>query len=187
MRNVLRTFAAAVLLGMAFIAGCPKQPVSNQHPTTTPTSTTAPASAFLTAQDVEKLKPQAAKEPRNTGLAPNLQQPIVAGKNSLWCASFQLAWNELMDFSGGPIILKDAPPAADALNQQIITRAEMDPTSVVAVAGTVESGAIEAGGMPTRSFIFDHPFLVLLIQKGAKQPYFALWIGNAELLVRSAR
>lgn len=48
-----------------------------------------------------------------------------------------------MDFSGGPIILKDRPPVADALNQRIVTRADMDPASVVAVAGTVESGVIE--------------------------------------------
>ncbi len=35
---------------------------------------------------------------------------------------------------------------------------------------------------PRHLLIFDKPFLVLLRQKGASQPYFALWIGNATLL-----
>jgi len=31
--------------------------------------------------------------------------------------------------------------------------------------------------------IFDKPFLILLKQKNSQQPYFALWVGNASLLV----
>jgi len=31
--------------------------------------------------------------------------------------------------------------------------------------------------------IFDKPFLVVLRREGAKAPYFALWVDNAELLV----
>jgi hypothetical protein len=38
------------------------------------------------------------------------------------------------------------------------------------------------GGIGMRNFSFDGPFLVLLARKGAKTPYFAAWIGNAELL-----
>lgn len=34
-----------------------------------------------------------------------------------------------------------------------------------------------------RQFVFDKPFLILLERKGAGQPYFALWVDNAELLV----
>lgn len=36
---------------------------------------------------------------------------------------------------------------------------------------------------PPKHLIFDGPFLVLLMRKGAKMPYFAAWIENAELLV----
>ena len=32
--------------------------------------------------------------------------------------------------------------------------------------------------------IFDKPFLIILERANAKMPYFALWVDNAELLVR---
>lgn len=81
MKNVLATFAAAVLLGLAVIAGCQKQPAPNHQTTTTPTTTTAPVSPFPTAKDIVKFNlPTQGKESQNTSLAPNLQQPIVKGK-----------------------------------------------------------------------------------------------------------
>lgn len=41
------------------------------------------------------------------------------------------------------------------------------------------------GGARTveRSFVFDKPFLVMLIREGSKNPYFAMWVGNPEILV----
>jgi hypothetical protein len=38
-------------------------------------------------------------------------------------------------------------------------------------------------GSPKKNLIFDKPFLILLQRKRAQNPYFALWVGNAELLV----
>ena len=38
-----------------------------------------------------------------------------------------------------------------------------------------------------RNFIFDKPFLILLKRKEAKNPYFALWVGNTELLVSTKK
>ena len=35
-----------------------------------------------------------------------------------------------------------------------------------------------------RRFIFDKPFLIYLKQKNGKYPYFAMWVDNAELLVK---
>jgi hypothetical protein len=35
-----------------------------------------------------------------------------------------------------------------------------------------------------RRFIFDGPFLICLRQKGGRYPYFAMWVDNAELLVK---
>lgn len=35
-----------------------------------------------------------------------------------------------------------------------------------------------------RSFIFDKPFLIMMREKGAKAPYFALWAETAELMVK---
>ena len=35
-----------------------------------------------------------------------------------------------------------------------------------------------------RLFIFDKPFLICLKEKGAKYPYFSMWVDNAELLLQ---
>jgi hypothetical protein len=35
-----------------------------------------------------------------------------------------------------------------------------------------------------RRLIFDKPFLIYMKQKGAKYPYFAMWVDNAELMVK---
>jgi hypothetical protein len=35
-----------------------------------------------------------------------------------------------------------------------------------------------------RNFIFDRPFLIYLKQKDGKYPYFAMWVDNAELMVK---
>ncbi len=43
--------------------------------------------------------------------------------------------------------------------------------------------AIMLGGMP-RNYIFNKPFLLCLREKGAKYPYFAMWVDNAELLLK---
>ncbi len=43
-----------------------------------------------------------------------------------------------------------------------------------------------SGPPPERpSYVFDRPFLVALIEKGATRPYFLLWVGNADLLVKA--
>lgn len=39
---------------------------------------------------------------------------------------------------------------------------------------------------PTHVLIFDKPFLVLLKRRTANQPYFAMWVENADLLVHQA-
>ena len=60
--------------------------------------------------------------------------------------------------------------------QQI--RFRLDETGAV-----LKSEAITFMASPPRRFVFDKPFLILLERRGAKNPYFALWVDNAELLV----
>jgi len=40
-----------------------------------------------------------------------------------------------------------------------------------------------SSGSENRYFLFNKPFLILLKRKNAENPYFALWVGNSELLV----
>jgi hypothetical protein len=47
----------------------------------------------------------------------------------------------------------------------------------------LKSESIIAAGLTPENLVFDKPFLILLKRHDAKKPYFALWVGNAELLV----
>ena len=48
-------------------------------------------------------------------------------------------------------------------------------------AAVTSEAAIKLAGAG-RLFLFDRPFLVLLSKRGAKQPFFVMWVDNAELL-----
>jgi hypothetical protein len=41
-----------------------------------------------------------------------------------------------------------------------------------------------SGSPPEVRMIFDRPFLVMLKRIDAENPYFAMWVDNAELLVK---
>jgi hypothetical protein len=45
------------------------------------------------------------------------------------------------------------------------------------------AAVLNANAPQPRQMIFDKPFLILMKQAKADQPYFALWVGNASLLV----
>jgi hypothetical protein len=46
----------------------------------------------------------------------------------------------------------------------------------IVMRGTVQMEVVK------RDYIFDKPFLIMLRKKGSKLPYFAMWVGNTELL-----
>jgi hypothetical protein len=52
-----------------------------------------------------------------------------------------------------------------------------------AVLKSEAAGGGGFGGMPNKNLVFDKPFLILLQRNRAENPYFAMWVGNAELLV----
>ena len=71
---------------------------------------------------------------------------------------------------------------------------KLDGTNIALAAQTIrfrldergavlKSEAIMCFGLTSRNLVFDKPFLILLKRRDAKRPYFALWVGNAELLV----
>ncbi len=70
-----------------------------------------------------------------TVVTPHLECRITPGKNVLWCATFQIAWNELYDLLGGPIQWNGAPEMVDILNKRPVTRRDLDETSYVVMAG----------------------------------------------------
>jgi hypothetical protein len=48
----------------------------------------------------------------------------------------------------------------------------------------VESEALIAAASAPLRLVFDRPFLIYMQEQGADQPFFAMWVDNAELLVR---
>jgi hypothetical protein len=78
-----------------------------------------------------------------TQVSAHLFVPITRGTNLLWCGTFQLAWNEGMDFLGEKIRFQEDVPLAQFLNRTNFTKADVDAPSCVAAAGPWTSATVE--------------------------------------------
>ena len=102
-------------------------PSVTQEPTSRPPRRLVPRMAVLEA-DVSDLK--------HTVITPHLAREIRPGQNVIWCASFQLAWNELVDFAGGKLEVQGPPlKMVEQLNRRIVTKDHLAEADVVAMAG----------------------------------------------------
>ena len=84
-----------------------------------------------------------ADELKQTIITSHLEQEIVPGTNVLWCNTFQLAWNELCDLTGGPIAMNPAPSMVPILNKKSASAEDLDEESYVAMAGLANEGIYE--------------------------------------------
>lgn len=87
-----------------------------------------------------------AKDLTSTVVTANLREPIVEGMNLLWCATFPLAWNEMLDVIGMDVQFTDMaeqPAAVLALNDRLVTEDDLDDESYVAMAGLLQDGIVE--------------------------------------------
>ena len=99
----------------------------------------------------ERLSPLAAAGPlvpaaelATTDVLPHTEGSITPGRNYVYCATFQLAWNELQDdFIKAPIELEGMPAMAKFLNRRSFRRSDLSAKSYLAMAGTVKDGIIE--------------------------------------------
>jgi hypothetical protein len=64
-----------------------------------------------------------------------------------------------------------------------ITRFRLDEKGALLKSESSIAAAESSPAVEMAELVFDQPFLVLLQRVGAKVPYFALWVDNAELLV----
>jgi len=79
----------------------------------------------------------------STVVTPHLQAPIAPGRNVLWCATFQLAWNEVCDLIDEPVRLAGDPPMAAILNRRDVTKDCLDSPSYLATAGFIRDGILQ--------------------------------------------
>jgi hypothetical protein len=79
-----------------------------------------------------------------------------------------------------PAVAKDLQVVAAAQN----TRFQMDEKGVKLRSESHVSFGCAGEAPPPRKrvMVFDKPFLIMLQRSDAKMPYFALWVGNADLL-----
>lgn len=93
----------------------------------------------LTAREAgveEDIRQVASTTLRETVITAHLEEPIPAGKNVIYCATFQLAWNELRDsVIGEDVRLMNEPPMVPVLNRKLVTKDMLSEDSYVAMAG----------------------------------------------------
>lgn len=78
-----------------------------------------------------------------TVVVPTLDTPMPENKSSIWCGSFQMAWNELTTkVVKEPIRLADAGDVAERLNAAKFTSADLIPGSFYSNAGFVRDGIV---------------------------------------------
>jgi hypothetical protein len=94
---------------------------------------------------VESLPPVPADELTETVILPYLDAPITTGTNLVYCATFQLAWNELRDrVIGGAIQLEGGPAWTSLLNEGTFSRSDLSEDCYLAMGGRGEEGIVEA-------------------------------------------
>ena len=80
---------------------------------------------------------------KHTVVASNLDYPLEKGTNVLWCATTQVAWNELCRLVGEDIQMESEDPMVAILNRKDVTRADLDEQTYIATAGIVGEGILE--------------------------------------------
>lgn len=79
-----------------------------------------------------------------TVIVPTLESPIPTGKSAIWCASFQLAWNELRDgLAKEPVQIDGAQSIVDQLNRSTVGPEDVDPQGRFSAAGFVKDRILE--------------------------------------------
>jgi len=84
-----------------------------------------------------------ASQLKQTLVTPHLEAPIPQGKNVLWCATAQIAWNELCRLAREDVRIENAPEMVEHLNKKSVTRDDLDEASYVAMAGMTSDGILE--------------------------------------------
>jgi len=78
-----------------------------------------------------------------TMVRPVLDEPLPRGKNVLWCATFQMAWDAAARHFGAPLRLQPASKLADSLNRSPFNPQWIDAGSVFYAGGAVGDGVLD--------------------------------------------
>lgn len=125
-------------------------------------------------ETIQNVRKRMAKgKPQQMALHANLQVPVL---------NFDIL-KEYKALCGKPVISKNSvlhgSPIGIALQS---IRFKLDRNGAILKSEGLMAKGGSAG--PPPEYIFDKPFLLLLERERAENPYFALWVDNAELLVK---
>jgi hypothetical protein len=91
---------------------------------------------------VRQVRNAAAELPRTTVTA-HLAEKHAAGKNLIWCASVQTAWDQLGAVLKQPLDLEGDPEMARGLNRKLVQEADLPPGKFYARAGFFKDGIVQ--------------------------------------------
>ncbi len=98
-----------------------------------------PSPAFELAHRLKPPKSTPVDQLKSTTITPHLSIKLAPQCNLLWCGTFQMAWNECVKLTGGPLrFVPDAPLVAD-MNRQEFRREYADESNCVVVADFVRN------------------------------------------------
>lgn len=97
----------------------------------------------LFAQEIESIQIDSTQL-KETIITCYLEDYIVSGKNLIYCSTFQIAWNELIDvIIKSSLKLENDPKAGEALNKKLTSKKDLQDDSYVALAGFNKDGIVE--------------------------------------------
>lgn len=83
--------------------------------------------------------PQNAALAKQTLIMPHLEEKLTPGENQIYCATFQIAWDELHSTVGGDnIVVEPESDMAGLLNRNSFPREALAPECYLAMTGTAE-------------------------------------------------
>jgi Serpin (serine protease inhibitor) len=77
---------------------------------------------------------------KQTEILPYTEGVLRPDKNYVYCATFQIAWDQMRELLGGTFELEGDPPLAIALNRGQFDKQGLSPASYLATAGRVQDG-----------------------------------------------
>ena len=87
--------------------------------------------------------PNDAASMKNTIVTPVLDYPTTGAQNIIWCATAQMAWDELRKLAGESVQFEERSPVVEILNANKIASDQVDPEATVAMAGWVIDGIVD--------------------------------------------
>lgn len=81
---------------------------------------------------------------QQTVIVPTRDCPLPQQRNAIWCATFQMAWDQYKaKFTGGPIVLHGAEQLANRLNNNPFPLDSLEASSYYVATGTWADGVLE--------------------------------------------